>query len=1053
MNVTRYIVPALLLTALAAFTGCSQGNSASTSQGAAQQSSAGGALSKRTGKALLNDSQLTTDPTDQSNPSTAYDTNNNRYLTVWTDLRNSTTVSGNFDIYGRICTGSGSGTGTTLTCSAEFVINTAAGAQSEPKVAYASSSGRYLVIWTDVSTGNSKIVGQFVSAAGTLITKAGAAGAEVFDISTFNADNFKQGAPDLTYIPSKNIFVAAWVDKTTHDTTANPANVTTVRGVGCSNSSSTYNFLPLPFADYNLVRTIEINPANGTLANKTDYSEFTGPTAAGDDGANVNLGFSVPYNENSPKVVANLLNGDYFVVWSGMTHSVTMAIPYVFNPAPPAPAVDPKTCSYFGAVFTSVDNDAGRPRIKARRVEGSLLSDLSFGSGAQALRPTAASNPNRNTLLLAWENDQQILGQLIDMTSFNISGSTITISAGEGARTAPVAAFDNVNERYLVAWEDARNQSVNISNIDIYSQFIDPQGNLSGGNTLVTVASGNQLAPAIAFGDSDFRMFMIPFGDGRSPGNKDIYAQLLEYSINPQLTINDSSDVPITSGSIDFGNVSINDIRTIDIRLRNDGNAPLEISSVAQPDLPYSITTPTPTTISPGISIPVTIQFAPKGAGSFPGTSDPANKYKVTFTSNGGNATLYFNGNGVGSVPLQIDTTSLADVKASDPINTRLVASGGVFPYTWSSTPLPAGLTLDPVTGILSGAVATPGTYNITFNAKDAAFPQGSASRVLTLNVGIVSINDITLKSWTLGRDYGDLPFMVMTATGATNPVWSIVPNFGTLPLGITLDPVSGKFSGIPNGVPGRSDFRVQLTDGASTATKDLSITINKALTITTTTLASGVVGTAYNQTVVTDGGTAPITRSITAGVLPPGLQFDTGNGQITGTPTVAGTYTFDVRVVDFTGSTASANNLTITIAAASSGGGGGGGGLPPPTGPDNTVSGGSGGGGGCFIATAAYGSYLDPHVMTLRQFRDGVLLKSSAGRAFVRFYYTYSPPVADFIRAHESLRTVVRFMLTPVVGFVQFPALLPVMFFGMLAFAWIRMRKVYTTRLLCIRK
>ncbi|MFQ5900080.1 MAG: CFI-box-CTERM domain-containing protein, partial [Thermodesulfobacteriota bacterium] len=78
--------------------------------------------------------------------------------------------------------------------------------------------------------------------------------------------------------------------------------------------------------------------------------------------------------------------------------------------------------------------------------------------------------------------------------------------------------------------------------------------------------------------------------------------------------------------------------------------------------------------------------------------------------------------------------------------------------------------------------------------------------------------------------------------------------------------------------------------------------------------------------------------------------------------------------------------------------------------------------GSGCFIATAAYGSYLEPKVKTLRDFRDNHLLTNPLGRAFVAFYYKTSPPVASFIRKHEILRAITRWILTPLVYIVEYP-------------------------------
>jgi V8-like Glu-specific endopeptidase len=76
----------------------------------------------------------------------------------------------------------------------------------------------------------------------------------------------------------------------------------------------------------------------------------------------------------------------------------------------------------------------------------------------------------------------------------------------------------------------------------------------------------------------------------------------------------------------------------------------------------------------------------------------------------------------------------------------------------------------------------------------------------------------------------------------------------------------------------------------------------------------------------------------------------------------------------------------------------------------------------GCFIATAAFGSYLDPHVQVLRDFRERYLLTNGPGRALVSKYNRFSPPVSDIIKDHEILRTATRVLLTPVVYAVKYP-------------------------------
>lgn len=71
-----------------------------------------------------------------------------------------------------------------------------------------------------------------------------------------------------------------------------------------------------------------------------------------------------------------------------------------------------------------------------------------------------------------------------------------------------------------------------------------------------------------------------------------------------------------------------------------------------------------------------------------------------------------------------------------------------------------------------------------------------------------------------------------------------------------------------------------------------------------------------------------------------------------------------------------------------------------------------------CFIATAAYGSPLHPHVQVLRDFRDKCLMPYKPGRILVKLYYRLSPPIAKIISKHTVFRTAVRISIYPLVGF-----------------------------------
>ena len=73
-----------------------------------------------------------------------------------------------------------------------------------------------------------------------------------------------------------------------------------------------------------------------------------------------------------------------------------------------------------------------------------------------------------------------------------------------------------------------------------------------------------------------------------------------------------------------------------------------------------------------------------------------------------------------------------------------------------------------------------------------------------------------------------------------------------------------------------------------------------------------------------------------------------------------------------------------------------------------------------CYVATAAHGSDYEADVRTLRRFRDRTLMTSAAGRRAVALYYRLSPPIADLIRAHPWMQTIVRAQLAPLAAGVE---------------------------------
>ncbi len=256
---------------------------------------------------------------------------------------------------------------------------------------------------------------------------------------------------------------------------------------------------------------------------------------------------------------------------------------------------------------------------------------------------------------------------------------------------------------------------------------------------------------------------------------------------------------------------------------------------------------------------------------------------------------------------------TLPTATVGTPYSQTIFATGGFSPYRWSGSP-PAGLQLDPASGILSGTPSSAGTFSFVIQVVDASNATSNKLFSLAVNSSTVS-NQITITTASplppvaVGSPYSQ----AMQATGGVPPYhWS-----GTLPAGLQIDPTAGAISGTPT-TPGTFSFTIQVADvSGNTTTKAFTITINSTpLSITTQgPLFDATLGVPYSQPFQASGGVLPYTWSIPSGSPPAGLSLDPKVGTLSGTPTTAGAYSLTIQVTDSAGAHAVQTfNLNVVV-------------------------------------------------------------------------------------------------------------------------------------------
>ncbi|GAB3385469.1 hypothetical protein GCM10027432_18220 [Lysobacter fragariae] len=308
-------------------------------------------------------------------------------------------------------------------------------------------------------------------------------------------------------------------------------------------------------------------------------------------------------------------------------------------------------------------------------------------------------------------------------------------------------------------------------------------------------------------------------------------------------------------------------------------------------------------------ALPVGMSFS--SAGVLSGTPITAGTFNFTVRATDANG---FTGDQAYALTITAPTitltpTALPDGTAGTAYSQTLTGAGGVGPYSFSllSGALPVGMSFSSA-GVLSGTPTTAGVFNFTVQATDANGFTGSQAYTLTVSAPTISITPASLPAGGVGTAYSQ----ALSASGGSAP-YTFTVTAGALPAGLGLS-TAGVLSGTPT-ANGSFNFTVTATDsGGFTGSASHTLVIAAAtVTISPTTLPGGIGGVAYDQFVSASGGIAPYSFWISNGTLPTGVGFD-GGGHLQGTPTTAGSFTFEVSASDSSGGTPSTATQTYTV-------------------------------------------------------------------------------------------------------------------------------------------
>ncbi len=249
--------------------------------------------------------------------------------------------------------------------------------------------------------------------------------------------------------------------------------------------------------------------------------------------------------------------------------------------------------------------------------------------------------------------------------------------------------------------------------------------------------------------------------------------------------------------------------------------------------------------------------------------------------------------------------TTLPDGAVASAYSQKVSGTGGTAPYAFQITggALPAGLSLNGTTGVVSGTPTASGAFTVFIVATDSSTGTGPffGGRSYSFNIAAptIVVAPASLPNGTAGLDYSQ----TVSGSGGTSP-YSFAVTAGALPTGLSLAS-NGAVTGIPTEV-GTFNFTITATDattgaGPYTASRAYSVIIaSPSIVVNPPGLTVATDGVPYSRTFVATAGTAPYAFRISSGALPAGLSL-ASDGSLSGTPTAVGNFNFSVTVRDST--------------------------------------------------------------------------------------------------------------------------------------------------------